>query len=276
MTIQTRANLKTKFETGDRPTQSDYEDLIDSALNLADSSAQTITSPVVFNAGINFTTGVSSPTVEGSAATFGTLTVNTSANITEDLTIGAKVSASAISLTGLVSASAVNATSTISADVIYASSAFLGGIAVGPAVTSHGEIYLASAQATTISAAGGYSKSFGGTTLGTSANQDFSMTSDFTLRYTGAGEKTFSVQAAVSMSAAGNNKNVGMRLGKVAGGASKTEIYRFIGTGANTGAAVVQGLFELAQNQEVSLYLTNTTDTVAVTIHKLNMIAQQV
>lgn len=46
MTEQTRAQLYTFFQVGDRPTQSQFADLIDSSLNLADSSAQTITSDV--------------------------------------------------------------------------------------------------------------------------------------------------------------------------------------------------------------------------------------
>lgn len=51
MTQQTRANLKAKFETGDKPTQTDYEDLIDSNLNLVDTTAQNITSNINFLGG---------------------------------------------------------------------------------------------------------------------------------------------------------------------------------------------------------------------------------
>ena len=46
MAIKTRAILKTQFENGDVPTGNDYADLIDSALNLADTSAQTATSDI--------------------------------------------------------------------------------------------------------------------------------------------------------------------------------------------------------------------------------------
>lgn len=47
MTIQTRTVLKAKFEQGDTPQGSDYVDLFDSALNLADTTAQTVTSDVL-------------------------------------------------------------------------------------------------------------------------------------------------------------------------------------------------------------------------------------
>ena len=59
MTQQTRTNLKAKFETGDKPTQTDYVDLIDSGLQLADSTAQSITSPVVVAGSLGITTKVS-------------------------------------------------------------------------------------------------------------------------------------------------------------------------------------------------------------------------
>lgn len=46
MTAKSRANLRSAFETGDRPDGDDFADLIDSALNLTDTSAQSIASPL--------------------------------------------------------------------------------------------------------------------------------------------------------------------------------------------------------------------------------------
>lgn len=264
MAIVGRSTLKGRFADGQTFTGSNAADWIDSFLHLSDTTAQSVESPVTFAKSVGFTTGLSAANIE--------ITGTVSASAFQ----ASKVSASAMfaneaSFDAIVSASAVNVTTTISADEVYASAVVVNGAGVGPAVTSFGEIYLSSAQATTISAAGGYSESFGGTTLAASAQSDFDMPRDFTLRYTGSTEKNFRAAAHVSMSAAGNNKNVGMRLGKVAGGDSTTEIYRFIGTGANTGAASVGGVFKMAQNDTISLFVTNTTDTVAVTIHKCNM-----
>lgn len=80
MTAQTRSVLYTYFETGDKPTQSQFSDLIDSNLNLATTSAQYITSDVsvggTFDVSGNFT-------VLNSALTnlTGNLTVAGAANI---------------------------------------------------------------------------------------------------------------------------------------------------------------------------------------------------
>jgi len=44
MTTQTRSTLKSLFETGDTPDGGNYSDMIDSALSLVDTSAQSINS----------------------------------------------------------------------------------------------------------------------------------------------------------------------------------------------------------------------------------------
>jgi hypothetical protein len=49
MTAKNRTTLKTQFQTGDTPTGSDFDDLIDSTLNVADTTAQTINSDVNIN-----------------------------------------------------------------------------------------------------------------------------------------------------------------------------------------------------------------------------------
>ena len=46
MTAKSRVNLKAAFETGDVPDGDDFSDLIDSALNLTDASAQALASPI--------------------------------------------------------------------------------------------------------------------------------------------------------------------------------------------------------------------------------------
>lgn len=72
MTAKSRANLKSVFEQGDTPQGSDYADLIDSFLNLSDSTAQTVTSPVTYSntvtlGGLNMTMTVvvSASTIPG-------------------------------------------------------------------------------------------------------------------------------------------------------------------------------------------------------------------
>lgn len=65
MTSQTSTILKSAFEQGDRPQGSDFVDLIDSFVNLVDTTAQTVTSNITIP---NINTGrlIASATVETS------------------------------------------------------------------------------------------------------------------------------------------------------------------------------------------------------------------
>lgn len=62
MTAQTRATLRAYFETGDVPTSAQFSDLIDSSLNLAETSSQTVAGQLVFDATARFVGGISSVT----------------------------------------------------------------------------------------------------------------------------------------------------------------------------------------------------------------------
>lgn len=75
MAQQDKATLKQAFETGDAPTGSDFENLIDSQLNLAETTAQTINGPVNFAGGITFAS-ISAATVGGNTGTFGTVSTS--------------------------------------------------------------------------------------------------------------------------------------------------------------------------------------------------------
>jgi hypothetical protein len=75
MAQQDKATLKQAFETGDAPTGSDFENLIDSQLNLAETTAQTINGPVNFAGGVTFAS-ISAATVGGNTGTFGTVSTS--------------------------------------------------------------------------------------------------------------------------------------------------------------------------------------------------------
>ena len=60
MSTQTRTTLKGYFNTGDTPTEANYGDLIDSSLNLADTSAQTIASKVFLSGEVTASQGLRS------------------------------------------------------------------------------------------------------------------------------------------------------------------------------------------------------------------------
>tara|TARA_R110001599_G_scaffold116173_3_gene283645 strand:+ start:538 stop:1068 length:531 start_codon:yes stop_codon:yes gene_type:complete len=60
MANQTKSVLKGYFETGDTPSQAQYADLIDSQLNLSETTAQTIVGPTIFTSGVTASAGITS------------------------------------------------------------------------------------------------------------------------------------------------------------------------------------------------------------------------
>lgn len=69
MTQRSVTYLKGKFETGDIPTQSDYQDMFDSFLSLEASGAQTISGPIIM-------TSAEAQTFRASAAAFVAVTAD--------------------------------------------------------------------------------------------------------------------------------------------------------------------------------------------------------
>ena len=60
MANRTKSVLKGYFETGDTPSQAQYADLIDSQLNLSETTAQTIVGPTILTSGVTASAGISS------------------------------------------------------------------------------------------------------------------------------------------------------------------------------------------------------------------------
>ena len=80
MAQRDKATLKALFQTGDGPSGSDYEDLIDSFLNLAETTVQTIAGNIAFSGGATYST-LSAAVVGGAQGTFSALNA-TAASIT--------------------------------------------------------------------------------------------------------------------------------------------------------------------------------------------------
>lgn len=81
MAQRDKATLKTIFETGDAPTGSDFEDLIDSSLNLQETTAQTINGQISFAGGASFAS-LSAATVGGAQGTFTSLNATAASMVT--------------------------------------------------------------------------------------------------------------------------------------------------------------------------------------------------
>jgi hypothetical protein len=57
---------------------------------------------------------------------------------------------------------------------------------------------------------------------------------------------------------------------------AKTSIERFVGNGADEGVGGIQGLFELATNDYVELYLSNESGTGNLQLEHLTFVAVEV
>lgn len=94
MTQQTRTVNKARFEQGDTPQGADYVDLIDSYLSLADTTAQSVSSPLSITGALGVSTEVSAVTIEASAGRF--TTVSAQSAMVSALTVLAAVTANEV------------------------------------------------------------------------------------------------------------------------------------------------------------------------------------
>jgi hypothetical protein len=110
MTVQTKATLKTYFQTGDKPTQSNFEDLIDTFVTEASAVQGTGTVTSAGFAGLNGIDVTGSP-----ITTSGVITIGLSAIAPTRITTGL-VSATSITVNGDIVASAATFRGIVSAD----------------------------------------------------------------------------------------------------------------------------------------------------------------
>ena len=132
MAQQTRSINKSKFEDGDVPQESDYVDLIDSYLSLADTTAQTVTSDLIIP--VATITEVSASQVNASAATVaGALSaasvradnygaVSATSITASAATIAGEITTRSVVTTALTVSSGANVAITINVDTSVAAS----------------------------------------------------------------------------------------------------------------------------------------------------------
>lgn len=114
MALKTVDQLKLRYETGDVPTQADYEDLIESSLNRAETSAQSVIGPVSF-------TNVSASAMVAANATIGTL----------NATSGQFSTCSAATLTGNAATFTAASAATLGATTLNAATANIAACSAG-------------------------------------------------------------------------------------------------------------------------------------------------
>lgn len=129
MTVRNKASLTLLFEQNDIPSGTDYADFIDSYVNAAETSAQTLLSPLTVNELITPRVSATNGNFTGSLGVASTISANA-------MGVAILQVATAISANNAhVHASALTVTSDVSADSIYASavrstSGFFGGVGV--------------------------------------------------------------------------------------------------------------------------------------------------
>lgn len=130
MTILVRTSVKTYFETGDRPTQSQFGDFIDSALFLAETTSQTIVGSIIVSGttyaagGFQSTTGSFSGLVSAGSLNVQGAVSAVSVNTTGDiLAATGKITSSAASITNQLNAGNIVVTGIVSADAVHCSAA---------------------------------------------------------------------------------------------------------------------------------------------------------
>lgn len=252
MTAQNRTTNKGRFEQGDTPQGSDYVDLIDSYLSLADTTAQAVSSPLTLSGSLGVAATASASTLE----VLGIIRVS-----------GKATFSGAVEVSGMVSAGSMKV-GAVSADSLW-----VGGEQITPpsGAVAAGETFITASAAFVASAAGSYSIIPGTFSAISTLQQDTSSSPTLCeIEYTGSSTAKFVAQGVISVKASATNKLSSMRIAVNASSLSRTEIDRFIASTTDAGAGAVQGLLLLNPNDKVSFMLTNKTDTAGLHILKVN------
>jgi hypothetical protein len=143
--------------------------------------------------------------------------------------------------------------------------------AVNESEKAYSHIYMISnATSTTISVAGTYTKIVGTTSINT--NQNFTNSTSNKSIYTGTNTKDFVATGLLSLTG-GNNKDIAIKLAK--NGTVLDHTLQQIttdGGGKFTNLTLKDLLIDLATNDYLEVFITNLTDTTAVTVEDLTFI----
>ena len=137
----------------------------------------------------------------------------------------------------------------------------------------HGGMYLSATAATTIAVAGTFVKAAGTTTITPGASSSITMPANNRITYDAAAvglpTRHFVIDVDVSMTAAGNNKDVRIAIAKNGTVLTGSDIERRVGTGSDKGAMSTGFNVEMASTDFIEVFITNDTDTVSLTLTKM-------
>lgn len=133
MTAENRTTLKALFQTGDTLLQSSFEDLIDSFLDIVETSSQTIAGPVVFSSAVTFNDIVSANGVLHMAAAINLQ--NTLGNIVGDLNLNGRYLSNSVTTSLAATGTTRGSAATVTAALTFLTLVSAGsneGIIVNP------------------------------------------------------------------------------------------------------------------------------------------------
>lgn len=139
---------------------------------------------------------------------------------------------------------------------------------------SRGQLDLTASAQTTFASTNVYYKLAGTTALDTSLGQDgFSQASNNELRATKAVNQVLLVTANVELVCASNNKSYGITIAKNGTPLSNVHVSAILSDSNEGYGFSVTALIPTAQNDTISIYIRNETDTTAVTATSLALSA---
>jgi hypothetical protein len=139
---------------------------------------------------------------------------------------------------------------------------------------SRGQLDLTASAQTTFASTNVYYKLAGTTALDTSLGQDgFSQVSNNEMRATKAVNQVLLVTANVELVCASNNKSYGITIAKNGTPLSNVHVSAILSDSNEGYGFSVTALIPTAQNDTISIYIRNETDTTAVTATSLALSA---
>lgn len=100
---------------------------------------------------------------------------------------------------------------------------------------------------------------------------DFDQPADGRLRYLGTPTRMFHVMGTVSFTAASNNQEIHMQMGKSGSPSAEAEIRRKIATGVDVGSTAIHWITSLATNEYLSVFAKNVTTASNITVVSINI-----
>lgn len=139
---------------------------------------------------------------------------------------------------------------------------------------SRGQIDLTTGATTTFASTNTWTKAAGTTALDATLGQDgFSQVTNNELKATKAVNQVLMVMATIEMSCASNNKTFGVTIAKNGTAVEKFHISQLQANSNSKYSYTVNALVATAQNDTISVYVRNETDTTSVTISNLTLSA---